>query len=81
MTNGRDAAGAAFCLYGDVQNEADIGDLRASQVFEDGYQVEEFVVVGVGEPGADGYCVVRVEDVGCRGVVDDDGVLEVAANL
>ena len=35
----------------------------------------------VGEPAADGNGVLRVEDVGGRGVVDDDGVFELAADL
>jgi len=38
--------------------------LRAGQIFEDGDEVEEFVVVGVGEPAADGDGVLGVEDVG-----------------
>lgn len=35
----------------------------------------------VGKPTTYGYGVLRVEDVGCRGVVDDDRVLEVSSNL
>lgn len=37
--------------------------------------------MGVGEPAADGDGVLGVEDVGGGGVVDDYGVLEVAADL
>ena len=35
----------------------------------------------VGEPAADGDGVLRVEDVGGGGVVDDDCLAEVAADL
>jgi hypothetical protein len=37
--------------------------------------------VGVREPAADRDGVLGVEDVAGRGVVDDDGVLEVTAKL
>ena len=37
--------------------------------------------MSVGEPAADGDGVLRVEDIGCRGVVDDDCFAEVTANL
>ena len=37
--------------------------------------------MGVREPAADGDCVLWVEDVGCGGVVDDDGLAEISANL
>ena len=37
--------------------------------------------MGVGEPAADGDSVLRVEDVGCRRVVDDDCLSKVAAYL
>lgn len=37
--------------------------------------------MGIGEPTADGHGVLGVEDIGCGRVVDDDGVLEIAANL
>lgn len=35
----------------------------------------------VREPAADGYRVLRVEDVGSRRVVNDDGFPKVTANL
>ena len=37
--------------------------------------------MGIGEPAADGDCVLGVEDVGGWRVVDDDGFSEVAADL
>jgi hypothetical protein len=46
-----------------IEDKADIADLRTSKVFEDGDQIEELVVVGVGEPAADWNCVLGVEDV------------------
>ena len=68
-------------LESDIQDEADVLHDRAGQVLEDGDEVEELVVVRVGEPTADGDGVLRVENVRGRGVVDDDCVLEVAADL
>lgn len=35
----------------------------------------------IGEPTADGYSVLGVENVGCRRVVDDDSVFQVASDL
>lgn len=35
----------------------------------------------VGEPAADWYSVLRVEDIACWRVVDNDGLLQFAANL
>jgi hypothetical protein len=55
--------------------------LRSSQVFEDGDQVEEFIVVGVGEPAADRNGMLGMEDVGGWGIVDDDGLLQITADL
>ena len=55
--------------------------MGSGQIFEDGDEVEEFVVVGVGEPAADGDGVLRVEDVRGGGVVDDDRFAEVPADL
>lgn len=68
-------------LQGNVEDEADIADLGYGQVFENWYQVEELVVVGVREPGADGDGVLRVEDVRSWRVVDDDGIFQITANL
>lgn len=51
------------------------------QVLEDGDQVEKFVVVGVGEPAADGKGVLRMKDVRRRRVIDNDGVLQVSSHL
>ena len=53
----------------------------ASKVFEYGYQVEEFVIVGVREPAADRDGVLRVEDIRGWRVVDNDGILEVTTDL
>ena len=49
--------------YRDVQDETHVADLRAGEVFEDGDEIEEFVVVRVAEPGGDGDGVVGMEDV------------------
>lgn len=37
--------------------------------------------MSVGKPAADGDSMLRVEDVGCGGVVNDDCFTEVAADL
>ena len=69
------------CLQSYVKHQTDVADLLASEVLEHRYQVEEFVVVRVREPAADGDGVLRMEDVRRGRVVNDDGVLEVAAYL
>ncbi len=65
----------------DIQNQADILYDRASKILEDRDEVEKFVVVRIREPTADGNGMLRVEDVRGRRVVDDDGVLQVSADL
>lgn len=69
------------CLQSHVKHQTDVADLLASEVLEHRYQVEQFVVVRVREPAADGDGMLRMEDVRRGRVVNDDGVLEVAANL
>lgn len=66
---------------GDVQDHADVLDLGSSQILKDGNEIKQLIVVCVREPAADGYCVLRVEDVGGRGVVNDDCFLKVSSNL
>lgn len=56
-------------------------DLGPSKIFENRNKIKQFIVVCVREPAADGYRVLRVEDVGSRGVVDDDSVPKLTANL
>lgn len=66
---------------GNVQHHADILDLGPSQILENRDEVQQFVVVSVREPAADGYRVLRVEDVRRRRVINDDGFSEVTAYL
>lgn len=61
-----------FVLEGNVQDHADILDLGPSKILENRDEVQQFIVVSVREPAADGYRVLGVEDVRCRRVVDDD---------
>lgn len=68
-------------LQSNIEHETDVADLVASKVFEDGYQIEEFIIVGVREPAADRDGVLWVEDVGSGRVVDDDGILEITTDL
>jgi len=53
----------------------------AGEVFENGYEVQELVIVRIREPTADGDSVLWVENIRRRRVIDDDGVLQVASNL
>lgn len=74
----------AYCpgrLKGDVQDHANILDLRPCQILQDGDKVKQLVVVRVREPAADGYRVLGMEDVGRRGVVDNNGFSEVPSDL
>jgi hypothetical protein len=61
-----------FVSKSNVQDHADILDLGPSQILENRDEVQQFIVMSVREPAADGYRVLRVEDVRCRRVVDDD---------
>lgn len=56
-------------------------NLSPSKILEHGNEVQQFIVMGVREPAADGYRVLRVEDVGSWGIVDDDCLTEITANL
>lgn len=64
-----------------VEDETDILDLRAGQIFENRNQVKKLVIVGIGEPAADGDGVLRMEDIRGGRVVDDDRLSNVAADL
>lgn len=64
-----------------VQDHADILDLGPSKILENRNEVKQFIVVCVREPAADGNRMLRVEDVGSRRIVDDDGFPEITANL
>ena len=64
-----------------IQNQTNIRDLRASQVFQHRYQVEKFIVVRVAEPAANRYSMLWVEDVACRRIINDDGFSQIASNL
>lgn len=46
-----------------VQYQAHVSDLRGGQIFQNGDEVHQLVVVSVGEPGGDWHGVLRVEDV------------------
>jgi len=56
-------------------------NVRVGQILENGNEIQQLVVVSIREPTADGNGVLGMEDVGCRGVVNDDCLLQVAANL
>jgi hypothetical protein len=73
--------GKQVSLKSDIQDKADVLYVCPSQVLENRDEVEELVVVGIREPTADWHGMLGVENVGCRRVVDNDCLLEVATNL
>jgi len=56
-------------------------NLSPSKILENGDKVKQFIVVGVREPAADGYRMLRMEDIRSRRVINDDRFTEVTANL
>ena len=64
-----------------VQYQAHISDLRGGQIFQNRDEIHKLVVMSVGEPRWDRHGVLRVEDVWCGWVVNDDGLAKWAANL
>lgn len=65
----------------DVEDKANVPDIVRRQVLEDGDEIQQLVVVRVREPAAYRQRVLGVEYVRRRGVVDDDGVLEIPPDL
>jgi hypothetical protein len=55
--------------------------LRISEIFEDRDQIKKLIIMGVREPAADGYRVLRVEYIGRGRIINNDSVSEVAADL
>ena len=68
-------------LQSNIKHQANIADLSSGEVLKDGYQIEKFIVVGIGKPAADRDGMLGVEDVRGGRVVDDDRILEVATDL
>ena len=64
-----------------VQDHGDILYLGPSKILEYGDEVKQFIVMCVREPAADGYRVLRMENVRSRRVVNDNGFSEITANL
>jgi hypothetical protein len=64
-----------------IEYQADVSYLRACQVFENWNQVEELVIMSIGEPAANRYGMLGMKDVGSRRIVDDDGFSEISPNL
>lgn len=73
--------GHLFFSKSDIEDETDIRNLGASQILENGNQVQQFVVMSVREPAADRNGVLRVEYVRGRRVVDDDGIFQITSDL
>jgi hypothetical protein len=70
-----------FASEGDIEYQAHISHLRASQVLEDRNKVEEFIVMSVRKPTTDRYSMLGVENVRSWRVVDNDGFLQISTNL
>lgn len=68
-------------LQCDVEHQTDIADLRACQVFEHGYKIQELIVVCIREPAANRYGMLRMKDVRCGRVVDDYGLAQITPDL
>jgi hypothetical protein len=68
-------------LQCNVENQTNVFHLCTSKVFEDRDQVEKLVIVGVREPAADGYRMLRMEYIRRGGIINYDGVTKVAADL
>lgn len=79
--NEKEEKGMGVSSESDIEDQADVLHVGACQVFENWDEVKQLVVVGVREPTADGYGVLRVEDVGRRRIVDDDRVFQVSSHL
>ena len=68
-------------LQGAVQDHADILDQGPCEILEDRDEIEQLIVMSVREPATDGNRMLGVEDVGCRGIIDDDCVFQVSTDL
>ena len=66
-------------LSGTVEDATNIIDL--GKVGQEGHEVGQLGVVGVVKPGGNGDSIVRVEDVRCRRVIQDDGITYWTAKL
>jgi hypothetical protein len=55
--------------------------LGTGKIFEDGDKIEELVIMGVREPAADWYRVLRMEYIGCRRVINNNCVSKVTTDL
>lgn len=64
-----------------IEDQADICHLVASEIFQNRNKVQEFVVVCIAEPTADWYRVLGMEDVAGGRVVNYDGLLQVPPDL
>ena len=71
--------GRGMCLAASVQDATDIR--YRGKVSKEGYQVCEFGIMRIIEPGRDGDGIIRVENVRGGRVVQNDGVSDGAAKL
>jgi hypothetical protein len=68
-------------LESDIENQTNIRNSWTGKIFKHGYQVQKFIIMCIRKPTAYRHSMLRVEDVGCRGIVDDNGVLEIPTDL
>ena len=65
----------------DIEDQTDVPNVGAGEVLQNRNEVQQLVVVRVREPTANWYGVLRVEDIGGRGIVNDDSILQITSNL
>ena len=68
-------------LQCNVKNQTHVLHLCTSKIFQNGDQIKKLIIMGVREPAADGYRVLRVEYIGRGRIIDNYRVSEVATNL
>jgi hypothetical protein len=57
-----------------VQYQTDIAYLGPRKIFENRYQIQQLIVMGIRKPAAYRYSMLRVEYVRCWRIVNDDGL-------
>jgi hypothetical protein len=55
--------------------------LAPGKIFKNRYQIQQLIVVGIGEPTADRDGVLRVKDVRGGGIIDDDRFFQISTDL
>lgn len=64
--------GSFVVLSSTVQNTTHI--INFTEITEEGHQIRQLCIVWVIEPRRDRDCIIWMEDVRCRGVVENNGI-------